>query len=770
MSMSRMVTSQVSGSRTSGNDLRAQLLRERYLLKNERGDVIETPEQMFRRVANAIAAPEEQYGTSATERESIAETFFRLMSRGQFLPNSPTLMNAGCRSGMLSACFVLGIEDSVEGIFDAVKRTALIQKAGGGTGFALDTLRPTGDRVASTGGVTSGPLSFWRVFAETMTAIQQGAMRRGAGMAMMAIDHPDILSFIAAKQQLDQFQNFNISVKVTDEFMNALETQPTRPHVTVNRRDGRRFLLPKSLAVGQYALQNLIPVGEASELCFTVGDVWDLIVRSAHATGEPGICFIDRVNQGNPTPHVGRIQATNPCGEQPLLAGEACCLGSIDTSKFVLADGGDVDWPSLADAIRYGVRFLDNVVDANVYPLPEIEALTVGNRKIGLGLMGFADALVKMGIRYDSEHALEFARRLGSFLQEIAHAASQELAELRGQFPNWEGSIWDTDHSRPMRNASCTTIAPTGGLSILAECSAGIEPIYSLVYRRRAMDGREFVQVHPLLEKLGAEAGWMTHAVREALLEGVPPTQVSSIPRALAEGLVTAHDVAPKWHIRMQAAFHDRIDSAVSKTVNLPLEAQVEDVDRIYRLAYQLGCKGTTVYRDGSRDGQTLSSVRTRASADSASSAVPRSRVRVTEGKTFKFRMGCGTLFVTVNRDEKGLCEVFANLGKAGGCPSQTEATCRAVSVALRSRVSPEVLIEQLKGIRCLSTCVARKANREVDVLSCPDAIARAMEEVTRSRQGSDCDTLPRSCPDCGAPLRKEEGCLVCNCGYSKCW
>lgn len=754
---------------TSGSDLRSRLLRERYLLKNEHGEVVETPEEMFRRVAKAITAPEEQYGTSAEKIGTIAETFYRLMSSGVFLPNSPTLMNAGCRSGMLSACFVLGIEDSVEGIFDAVKRTALIQKAGGGTGFALDSLRPTGDLVVSTGGVTSGPLSFWRVFAETMTAIQQGAMRRGAGMAMMAIDHPDILSFIAAKNQLDQFVNFNISVKVTNEFMASLEVEPSKPHIVTNRRDGRLYFLPKSLTMGQYGLQDLISADEPVEPCYTVADVWDLIVRSAHASGEPGICFIDRVNEDNPTPLAGYIHATNPCGEQPLLDGEACCLGSIDVSKFVRADAADLDWPSLAKTIRWGARFLDNVVDANVYPLREIETATVANRKTGLGVMGVADALVKMGIRYGSERAIEFARGLASFLQEAAHAASQELAEQRGPFPNWEGSVWDTVHNRPMRNASCTTIAPTGSLSILAECSAGIEPTYSLAYRRRAMDGREFVQVHPLLERLGCTAGWMTDAVRDALLEGVPPTQVSSIPGALAEVLVTAHEVAPEAHIRMQAAFQEHMDNAVSKTVNLPSDAPVEDVDRIYRLAYQLGCKGTTVYRDGCRQGQTFSSARRRPSGDNSSAEVPRPRVRVTDGRTFKFRMGCGTLFVTVNRDANGLCEVFANLGKAGGCPSQTEATCRAVSVALRSRVSPEVLAEQLRGIRCLSTCVARKGNKDVDVLSCPDAIARAIEEASRHPRSPGSNVSPMTCPDCGAPLRKEEGCLVCSCGYSKC-
>ena len=753
----------------SGSDLRSRLLRERYLLKNEHGDVVETPEQMFRRVAKAIAAPEEQYGTSASDMDVVAGAFFRLMSRGLFLPNSPTLMNAGCRSGLLSACFVLGIEDSVDGIFDAVKRTALIQKAGGGTGFALDTLRPTGDRVASTGGVTSGPLSFWRVFAETMTAIQQGAMRRGAGMAMMAIDHPDILSFIAAKQSPGAFANFNISVEVPDAFLQALAEDPQRPHVVTNPRDLRQYLLPQSLPAGRYGIHDLVPAQEPHGPCLTVRDVWSRLVTNAHAAGEPGVCFIDRVNATNPTPHVGRIHAMNPCGEQPLLAGEACCLGSIDVSKFVLADGTHFDWPSLGEVVRLAVGFLDNVIDASVYPLADIEAVTKGNRKIGLGIMGFADALVKMGVRYDSDAAVEHARTLGGFLQKTAHAASQQLAERRGCFPNWEGSVWDTDHGRPMRNASCTTIAPTGSLSILAGCSAGIEPVYNLAYVRRALDGREFVLLHPFLERLGRRDGWLTDTVRAALHEGVPPARVQGFPARLAELLVTAHDVAPEWHVRLQAAFQEHVDSAVSKTVNLPSEATAADVDRVYRLAHELDCKGTTVYRDGCREGQTFSAASRRGAPGTTPALRPRPRGRVTKGRTFKFRMGCGTLFVTVNRDDHGLCEVFANLGTAGGCPSQSEATCRAVSIALRAGVDPRELVDQLRRIRCLSTAAARNRDQGVDVLSCPDAIARAIEEAMSETSRLAPKRGQNVCPDCGAQLRKEEGCLVCTCGYSKC-
>jgi ribonucleoside-diphosphate reductase alpha chain len=750
------------------DDLLQQLLAERYLLKDGQGRVIEDARQMVERVARASAAPEARFGASPSMVRAVAQQFADAMQRRVFLPNSPTLMNAGRPAGLLSACFVLGIEDSVEGIFDAVKLTALVQKAGGGTGFAFDTLRPTGDYVASSGGVTSGPISFWRVFAEAMKAIQQGAHRRGAGMAMLSIEHPDILNFIAAKQNPGDFANFNISVKIPDSFMATLRSEPDTPHAVTNNRTGQRYLIPRPLGTRAYGLSDLLPVGRSGEQCYTVREVWNLIVANAHASGEPGVCFIDRINRDNPTPALGRITATNPCGEQPLFAGESCCLGSVDVSKFVLRNEKDMDWAALGDVVKLGVRFLDNVIDANYYPAPQIQEATLGNRKIGLGVMGVADALVTMGIRYDSDEAVRFARRMSQFIQQTAHAASHELAEKRGSFPNWPGSVWDTEHHRPMRNASCTTVAPTGTLSILAECSAGIEPIHSLAYRRRALDGREFIQVHPLLERIGRREGWMNDVVREALLEAAPATEVKAIPRHLANALVTAHQVAPEWHVRMQAAFQEHTDNAVSKTVNLPANATVQDVDRVFRLAFELGCKGTTVYRDGSRQGQTLSRARDAQASHTTVSIAPRPRDRVTTGRTFKFRMGCGTLFVTVNRDEAGLCEVFANLGKAGGCPSQSEATCRAVSVALRSGVEPRELIEQLRGIRCLSTARARKNGDDVNVLSCPDAIARAIEEgMGASTQST---PVPRNaCPDCGAQLRKQEGCLVCTCGYSKC-
>ena len=500
--------------------------------------------------------------------------------------------------------------------------------------------------------------------------------------------------------------------------------------------------------------------------CYTVEDIWKAIITNAHSNGEPGVCFIDRVNENNPTPLLGRIEATNPCGEQPLLPHEACNLGSINISKFVTEDRTDLDWDSLKKTIRLAVRFLDNVIDANYYPLKEIRKITIGNRKIGLGIMGFADTLILLGLSYNSKKAVNFADKLAAFIQEHAHQASEDLAKTRGCFPNWKGSIWDTKYNRQMRNAAVTTIAPTGSISRIAGCSSGIEPIFYIA-KTKVKNGQRLVQLYPLVEELGTKEGWLTDEVRNLFAQGVLPKDIPQIPPRISRVLVTAHQVAPEWHVRIQAAFQESTDNAVSKTINLPSDATTEDVDKALRLTFELGCKGTTVYRDASRvdDEQMLT-------AAEKATQTPRPRVHKTTGQTTKYRMGCGTLFVTVNKDKNGLCEVFANLGKAGGCPSQSEATCRAVSAGLRCGVYPKVLIEQLKGIRCLSTIANRKTNKDIDVLSCPDAIARALEDALEE----DCESAGVSainkCPDCGQTLRKELGCSFCDnddCGYTKC-
>lgn len=756
-------------SQSGQSDISAQLLKRRYLRKDPSGQVVETADQMYLRVATAVAGVDLRYGVSSDEVRRRAGLWCELMAAGKFLPNTPTLVNVGRPNGQLSACFVLPIGDSITEIFEALGYMATIQKAGGGTGFAFDELRPSGDLVASSGGTTTGPIVFMGVFDAATGGIQQGSHRRGATIGLMKISHPDIAMFINAKRNAHSLTNFNLSVKVDDGFMQKLVHDRSVAHIVQNPRDKKEYVIPKTVNPFSYRLQNLRPVETSTDDCYTVGDIWDMIVRNAHATGEPGVCYIDRINEDNPTPHLGKINATNPCGEQPLLDYESCNLGSLNLSKFVLSDHSGMDWPQLGQAIGHAVRFLDNVIDANSWPLPQVQQVSCGNRKIGLGIMGFADTLILLGMRYDSDEALDFGRRLGEFLREHAHRASRELAEEKGCFPNWEGSVWQTKHNRPMRNATCTTIAPTGSISIIARCSSGIEPVFRYAYRRRALDGSEFVQLHPLLERMGKEQGWLTDRVSTELMAGVDPKKMGQIPQDLREVLVTAYEIAPEWHVSMQAALQANIDNAVSKTVNLPAEATVEDVDRIFRLAYDRRCKGITVYRDNSRPEQVLSAVPGPEQRGQVQSG-PRPRPRVTTGTTSKFRRGCGTLFVTVNKDDKGICEVFANLGKAGGCPSQSEATCRAVSAALRSGVDPTVMIDQLSGIRCLSAAVARKANKEIDVLSCPDAIARAMKEAMGAADVESASPFRQTCEECGRPMRREANCAVCDyCGDSKC-
>ncbi|MGC9454013.1 MAG: adenosylcobalamin-dependent ribonucleoside-diphosphate reductase [Phycisphaerae bacterium] len=580
-----------------------ETLRARYLIKNERGEVTETPRQMFLRVARFVAEAESRYGGDV---EATAETFYKLMARGIFLPNSPTLMNAGRSLGVLSACFVLPVNDSVDGIFESVKHTAQIQKAGGGTGFSFDRLRPTGDYIAGSGGRTSGPISFWRVFAEATRAIQQGAFRRGANMGMMSIYHPDILKFITAKSDLSAFENFNISVKVPDEFMERLRQDADAPHVVINPRTESSYYLPKGLNVASYTLADLAPAdsGEPPTEAYTIGDVWGMIVSGAWDTGEPGVCFIDRVNADNPTPKLGRIEATNPCGEQPLLDYEACNLGSIDVAKFVR--DGRLDEKAFRQTVRQAVRFLDDVIDVSNFIIPEIESICTGNRKIGLGVMGFADAMYELGIRYDSDEGLQFGRRVAKLLTENAFAASETLAAERGSFPNFEGSRWQVESNRPMRNAAVTCVAPTGTLSIIAGCTGGIEPAYALAFYRHVLEGRKLADVNAPFRRHAEEAGFWSQELADRLASGQKLSDQPGVDERTRELFVTAHDIAPIWHVRMQAVFQEYIDGAISKTINMPNHATVDDVAEVYQAAYDLDCKGVTVYRDGCRAGQPM--------------------------------------------------------------------------------------------------------------------------------------------------------------------
>ena len=592
-----------------------RVLQARYLRKNEKGEFLESPQELFIRVAQAISAVETKYGTDPAEIEEVSRKFYEIMAKGHFMPNSPTLMNAGREMGMLSACFVLPLEDSIDDIFSTVKATAMIQKAGGGTGFSFDKLRPNGDYIHSSGGTTSGPISFWKVLSEATNAIQQGAFRRGANMGMMSITHPDIITFIYAKQDLSAFTNFNISIKVTNEWMEAYKAAPDDAHIVTNFRTDVQYVLPKSIVPGEYDISKLIsledyqnkPEAERVEV-WTRREVFAVIVDCAWRTGEPGLIFIDNINKANPTPHIGEIEATNPCGEQPLLPYEACNLGSINVAHFVQKIDGEIsyDWEALKECVHISTRFLDNVIEANRYPLTEIEEMCYQNRKIGLGIMGFADALFKLEIPYNSEAGVEFGAKVMKCINDEAHNASEELAKVRGNFPSWEGSIWDTKHQRPMRNSAATTVAPTGTISIIANCSGGIEPLFSLAFVRQVLDGQKLVEINPYFEKIAKDRGFYSQELMERIAEEGSIAHIDSIPQDIRDIFVCSHDIAPIWHVRMQGAFQKHCDSSISKTINLPHDADRALVEEVYMQAWDLNCKGITVYRDGCRTMQPM--------------------------------------------------------------------------------------------------------------------------------------------------------------------
>jgi ribonucleoside-diphosphate reductase alpha chain len=555
-----------------------KVLERRYLVKDLKGELIENPAQMFRRVAKAVAAVEEQYGKSSVETKEAEEEFYQLMFNLEFMPNSPTLMNAGTDIGQLSACFVLPVEDSIPGIFNAVKDMALIHKSGGGTGFSFSHLRPKGDIVKTTEGMASGPISFMRVFDVSTDVIKQGGRRRGANMGILSIDHPDVIDFVKAKTQEGFLTNFNISVAVTDEFVNAVKSDSMFKLVNPRTKE-------------------IVKEVKARE-------IWNLIVENAWKTGDPGMIFIEEVNRHNPTPQMGKIESTNPCGEQPLLPYESCNLGSINLAKMVR--NNEIDWEKLRRTIHKTVHFLDNVITANKYPLQQIRKITYANRKIGLGIMGFADLLVQLKIPYDSEQALATGEKIMKFVEEEGHKKSVELGETRGSFPNFKGSLWERKGYRAMRNATVTTVAPTGTISVVAGCSSGIEPLFAIAFIRNVMDGTHLLEVNPYFEEVAKERGFYTKELmgKVSTLGSIKIFQ--EIPDDVKRIFVTAHDVEPKWHVRMQAAFQKYTDNAVSKTVNLPNSATVKDVDEVFRLAYELKCKGITVYRYGSKKEQVL--------------------------------------------------------------------------------------------------------------------------------------------------------------------
>ncbi|MEM2891648.1 MAG: vitamin B12-dependent ribonucleotide reductase [Thermoplasmata archaeon] len=1015
------------------------VLERRYLKKDESGRPIETPKQLFERVARAIAEAERAYGKSDAEVERIAERFYEMMARLEFMPNSPTLMNAGRELGQLSACFVLPVGDSMEEIFDSIKHTALIHKcltpdtlvmtdkgcrrlgnveagtwiethegmrlvdsrhengvqnvftvrtregysitgtalhkllacvegeytwrkigqlshgdvlvmklggwlggsvteipceprdlrddgvddrvvcadergfcdflrrffsehgwvtkhgmvnadagseklaseiqtmlfylgvpthrsgseltvstvsgltlfrekigfdsvilsrrlanvdleqmaaelesagrlhdepddeghflvtveeivpagkrsvvdltvplahaylangfvshnSGGGTGFSFSRLRPASDVVRSTAGVSSGPISFMEVFNAATETIKQGGTRRGANMGILRVDHPDILAFITAKRDSTKLTNFNISVALTDKFMKALEANEDYDLINPRTKQPVKRLNARK--------------------------VFDMIVNMAWRNGEPGIIFIDRINRDNPTPKVGEIESTNPCGEQPLLPYESCNLGSINLAKMLTHRNGkaEIDWDRLRETVRWSVRFLDDVIDVNKYPLPQIEQMTKANRKIGLGVMGFADMLLMLGVPYDSEEALKLGAQIMAFLDEEGHKASMELAEERGSFPNFPESTLAQRYPR-MRNATVTTIAPTGTISIIAGASSGIEPIFAVAYVRNVMDRDILPEVNPVFAEVAKARGFYTEELMKEIAAQGTLKDVAGVPADVKRVFVTALDISPEWHVRMQAAFQEHTDNAVSKTVNFPRDATPKDVETVYMLAYKLGCKGVTVYRYGSREDQVLSVPADVAKKDKEAGAraeaeagprLPRARPYVTRGTTQRIETGCGHLYVTINEDESGLCEVFTQMGKSGGCTaSQAEAVGRLISLALRSGIEPEAIIKQLKGIRCPSPLWQPGGM----VLSCSDAVAKALERYVKDRElahvpatvktaaekesqkkenvADKGDVCPE-CPECGSMVEYVEGCVVCRtCGYSKCW
>jgi ribonucleoside-diphosphate reductase alpha chain len=746
------------------------VLEKRYLKRDDEGQPLETPEDLFHRVAENIAQAEGKFGAGEEEIRQTAELYYNLMASLVFMPNSPTLMNAGRELQQLSACFVLPVGDSMESIFDAVKHTAMIHKSGGGTGFSFSRLRPSKDVVKSTSGVSSGPISFMKVFNQATEVIKQGGTRRGANMGILRVDHPDVLNFITCKEDNDQLTNFNISVGLTEEYMKAVAEDEEYP--LLNPRTGEE-------------VQRL-----------RAREVFELIVQRAHRNGEPGIIFLDRINRDNPTPAQGEIESTNPCGEQPLLPYESCNLGSINLSRVLRYEGSRVaiDYNKLEMVIGHSVRFLDNVIEMNRYPLSQIEEMTRANRKIGLGIMGWADMLFRLGIPYNSEEAVVLAEKVMGFLHEKAVEASQKLAEERGPFPAFEGSTLDIPGRPPMRNATVTTIAPTGTISIISNTTSGIEPLFAICYHRNVLDNQRLVEVHPYFEEVAKREGFYSEDLMERIAEEGSIQHISGIPDWVKRIFVTSHDISPEWHIRMQAAFQKSTDNAVSKTVNFPNEATEQDIEEVYLLAYELGCKGVTVYRDGSRDEQVLSfgkggEKKAEAVSEGRAMPTPRARPAITRGMTVKMKTGCGNLYVTINEDEKGLSEVFTQMGKAGGCAaSQSESVSRMVSLALRSGIEVDAVLKQLSGIRCPQPLWQ---NGEM-ILSCSDAIAKALKQYkqVREEEGGEMKvvelpvserrtdqstadlmaSLGRLCPDCSCSLDFAEGCATCHaCGFSKC-
>jgi ribonucleoside-diphosphate reductase alpha chain len=782
------------------------VLEKRYFLRDAPGKLNEDAQGMFRRVARAIAEPERLYPSAGSGQptnadvDAVAQEFYLAMARLEFLPNSPTLMNAGTGAGTLSACFVLPLEDSMEDIMRTAADIAMVQKYGGGTGVALSRLRPKGAAIATTHGKACGPIAVLKHLSSVSTMITQGGKRDGANMAVMDVHHPDVMGFITSKHEEGQIHNYNISVGADTEFMEAVQ-------------QGGPLVL-RDPATGQ----------EAGRM--DAREVFDRIVEGAWRNGEPGVIFLDWVNADNPTPHLGRITATNPCGEQPLLPHESCNLGSIVLSRMVryTPEGAEIDWEKLRRTVHLAVRFLDNVIDANRYSVPDIERMTKLTRKIGLGVMGFADMLVRLGVAYDSQEGLEIGQEVMRFIRQEADAASVALAEQRGVFPAFPGSRHDTPGGLRVRNACRLTVAPTGTISMIAGCSSGIEPLFALAFRKHnILEGQTLYYVDAAFEAIARHEGFFSDALAERLSQGASLKAAEDAPAWVRRLFATAPDTSPEWHVRMQAAFQDHTDAAISKTINFPHEATQEDVRRAYLLAWELGCKGITVYRAGSREKEVLTAGtqetggKKQALGDGDAKPLkpdsyplrPRERPALVRGITERIRTGHGNIYITINFDEADQpFEVFATLGKAGSSDSaQLEAVARLVSMALRAGVDPEEVVAQLRGITDEPVW-----DSGVLIRSAPDALAHALARAIGLEKGGPysgqlslfqkervkggvAELLPGAsrlpvgtapaaeingngngrggwgrCPDCSGPLVYQEGCLMCReCGYNKC-
>jgi ribonucleoside-diphosphate reductase alpha chain len=801
------------------------VLEKRYLLKDETGAPIESPRDLFWRVARTVAEADKRYGASEAKLTEVAQDFFGLMAQRLFVPNSPTLMNAGRPLGQLSACFVLPVDDALSngksGIYDTLRAMALVHQSGGGTGFSFSRLRPKNDIVRSTMGVASGPVSFMSLFDASTDVVKQGGTRRGANMGILRVDHPDILEFIRCKDDTSKITNFNISVAVTDAFMAAVEA------------NGMYDLIhPKT---GQVTGQ------------LRAREVWEMIIHGAWKTGEPGVFFVDKANYYNPVPHLGAYEATNPCGEQPLLPYDVCNLGSVNLGAFVR--DGALDWDSLRRVIHLSTHFLENVIDANQYPLSEITDLAQRIRRIGLGVMGLADVFVKLGVPYDSDEGVDLGRRIQQFVDEEAKVESERLAAERGVFPEWERSIWGPDETaardasgqriRPMRklrNCNVTTVAPTGTISIIAGCSSGIEPLFAVAFMRNQA-GALMPDVNQDFVAIAKAEGWYSDDLMRRIAEA-GHINFPEVPAQWQRVFVTANAIKPEWHIRMQAAFQEFNDSAISKTCNFAHDATEEYVEEIYRLAYRLNCKGVTVYRDGSRDMQVLSTGSTakkvkeghvgaatadlhgeiaelraenerllrtvhELEAENLQRRQKRSRPEVLRGTTRRVETPLGTLYVTITEDDKSQpFEVFMTLGKAGGAlMADVESLGRLISLALRSGIPIKEIYRQLRGISS-DRVIGLGPNK---ILSVPDAVGIAIERWMQEKQGIQQELLPQAgqpelapvvsqpvsqgsgrgeqmifggmqqmlsgaCPDCGSQLEFAEGCMKCHvCGFSEC-